>query len=120
MKRDMELIIRLLKIIEERSAEDSGLEIHLSDVDDSLVQYNLGLISDAGLIKAINATSSGGEMYLPLKLTYSGHDFLDAARNVTIVNKAKDIAQKQGMELFKLPIDIIKGLLVKAATEMLL
>lgn len=119
MKRDIELIIRLLAVIEERPAEDSGLELYLDDVDDEHVQYNLGLMKEAGLIKAIDATSSDGIQYLPIRLTWTGHDFLDSARSETVLSKAKEVASKQGLELMKLPIDIVKNVLTKVTLELL-
>lgn len=119
LKRDIELIIRLLAVIEERPAEDSGLELYLDDVDDEHVQYNLGLMKEAGLIKAIDATSSDGIQYLPIRLTWTGHDFLDSARSETVLSKAKEVASKQGLELMKLPIDIVKNVLTKVTLELL-
>ncbi|UVI32065.1 DUF2513 domain-containing protein [Paenibacillus spongiae] len=118
MKRDMELIIRLAKIIEDRTTDESGLELHIDDVDDALVQYNLGLMRQAGFIKAIDASSSDGEEYLPLSLTWDGHDFLDAARNEVVVSRAKEIAKKQGVELFNLPIQVIKDVLLEGAKSL--
>ncbi|MCU6709417.1 DUF2513 domain-containing protein [Paenibacillus sp. J5C_2022] len=124
MKRDMELIIKLLKIIENRTSEEPASVIRLDGYDNSLVQYNLGLMYEYGLIDAIDMSTldTSGEIkeILPLRLEWKGHDFLDAARSENVVNRAKVIASKQGIELFKMPIEIIKSVLVKAATELLI
>jgi len=36
----------------------------------------------------------GGVCWKPKRLTYSGHEFLDAARSDTVWNKAKDMVRK--------------------------
>lgn len=118
MKRDIELIIKILKNVEESDCPNDRIFAEIEGYDDSLVQYNVGLMVEVGLIEAINATSKDGIKYLIRNLTWSGHDFLDAARDQNVLNKAKEIARRQGAELSNLPLDIIKGLLLKAATEL--
>jgi hypothetical protein len=122
MKRDMEVVIEILKFIEENDEAYPRLSLKSTDHDDEVIHYHVKLMWEAGLIEANNVKTLGhvGPQFLVKGLTWSGHDFLDAARHETVVDKAKEIAKKQGMDLYKLPIDILKGVLVKAATELLL
>jgi predicted transcriptional regulator len=120
MKRDLELIIDILKFVEENHEPRPRIIAKSDKHEDSYVQYNVGLMWEAGLIEASEMSTFEGTSYLIKGLSWEGHDFLDAARNEVVVNKAKEIAKKQGAELFKLPIEVIKGVLVKAATELFL
>ena len=64
----------------------------LAEYDESEVFYNCLLMKDADLI---DATFIEGNGVLPhdivnVRLTWAGHDFLDATRDDTIWRKAKD------------------------------
>lgn len=50
-------------------------------------------------------------------LTWEGHEFLAAARNDTAWNKAKDTAEKKGLEL---PFEVFKTLLMSILKSMAL
>ena len=94
MERNMELI-RLLLIQYEAGSPPAGLE----NYSQQQVLYNLLLMKDAGLIEAYFLE---GNDVLPMgvrnvRLTWVGHDFLDAARDDTIWNKAKDKFLKPGI-----------------------
>lgn len=119
MKRNMELVIRILKVIEENESGDSfTLSMNDEGYDNNTVQYHLRLMSEADLITVIDTTTFDGEEYIITGMTWEGHDFLDAARNDAVVEKAKEIAKKQGVELFNLPLQIAKDLLVEGAKSL--
>lgn len=111
MKRDMELIINILKCIEE--GWDEHINNYFSEVEHEHLWYNVWLAKDYGLIEAVDVSTLSGEMYYPTKITWEGHDFLDAARHEVVVNEAKEIAKKKGMDFLNLPFEITKALLVE-------
>lgn len=88
MKRDFQLIRKLLLEIESHS---NGIDIvtmvDIKGHSDEQVQYHLALLDEAGLIIAHDASSGGGLNFIPIRLTWDGHEFLDNARNDTIWNK---------------------------------
>lgn len=86
MKRDMELI-RLLLIESETGESPDGLSGY--PLKERL--YNLQLMSDAGLVVARFVPDVGepSSAYID-RLTWSGHDFLDATRDSKIWKKAKE------------------------------
>jgi hypothetical protein len=47
-------------------------------------------MNQAGLIKALDASSFEGEEWIPVKILWEGHEFLDAARSDTVWAKAKE------------------------------
>jgi len=102
MKRDLETI-RSILLKTEASSEafrcESPEEI-----------YNAVLLSDAGLIEARFAPPTLPDTAMILRLTWQGHDFLDAARNDTIWSKAKEKFLKPGISwTFSIVFDFLKA-----------
>jgi len=113
MKRDMELVIKILKEVEEKdSIEPFNLRMSDEGYDDDLVMYHLILMSEAGLIETFELTTLGGSNVMVKRLTWDGHEFLDAARNDSVMSKAKEIAKQKGAELSSLPLMVVKDLLL--------
>lgn len=104
MKRDMEVIRRILA---EAEATDS-----ITKIEDPTVAYNVLLADEAGLLKAEITRDSLGRPTgaFVRRLTWAGHDFLDAARNDTIWNKAKKKILTAGVSwTFSLLLDYLKS-----------
>ena len=87
MKRDMDLCRQILLEIE---AQEPGESIAVLQVDASgnKVIEHLQLLQDAGLIEARIDARFGD--YSIRRLTWEGHEFLQAARDDTVWNKAKE------------------------------
>jgi hypothetical protein len=119
VKRDLEIIIEVLKQVE--ANEDSRRWIVAKSTNHSFdaVQYNVRLMNEDGLIDVANTSSYEGESYMIKGLTWHGHDFLDAARNDLVVEKAKETAKSKGFDFKALSIDIAKNLLVETTKTML-
>jgi hypothetical protein len=94
MKRDMELV-RLLLLQYEAGSPPAELE----NYEHQEIIYNLVLMMDAGLIDAypLEGNDVLPRGFMNVRLTWAGHDFLDAARNDTVWNKAKDEFLKPGI-----------------------
>jgi hypothetical protein len=111
MKRDMDLIRRLLFAIEEAPPQGpTALEVPGFTGDE--INHNLALLLEAGLIVG----RQSGELGRPtphirvLRLTWEGHDFLDAARDETRWKQARSlIVEKGGAFAF----DVVKQLLLE-------
>lgn len=112
MKRDMELIIDILKCMEEGWTEN--FEKYFAETEDNHFWHNVWLARDFGLIEAYDFQSLGkDDTYIPTRITWEGYDFLDAARSEVVVNEAKEIAKKKGLDFLNLPYEITKSLLVE-------
>lgn len=106
MKRDMDLVRRILLEIEESDEWRSGA-ITYEDVDDEVVSYHVMLLFEAGLIDAIDVSTNTLRWHAR-SLTWHGHEFLDAARDDTRWILAKEtISSKIG----SLPFDILNQVL---------
>jgi len=94
MKRDIDLIRLLLLEAEQESAPEG-----LSTYSTGHQLYNLELMHDAGLIVATVHKDGGGVTRTVIieRLTWTGHDFLDATRDSKIWKKAKEHVIKPGV-----------------------
>lgn len=108
MKRDMD-IIRMLLIQQETGEAPPELATYPED----LVVYNVALMKDAGLIEAAIAEGGDGSPIgaAIIRMTWAGHDFLDAARDDTVWRKAKENLLKPGVSwTFELLKETLKAL----------
>ncbi len=118
MKRDMDLARAILLAVEEKGGPDGGSEIDIGfpEKTPEEVSYHVQLLHEAGLLQATDYSSIGDYDWMPERLTWEGHEFLDAARNETLWNRAKSITLEKtgglGFESVKFAlIQMIKGLL---------
>lgn len=114
MKRDMDLARKLLLVIEEAPYKGKSGYSLVADGDTSEeVDYHIMLLNEAGLVQAKGITSLNGKTRWNIeRLTWQGHEFLDAARNENIWQKAKKLVQEKGGAL---TFDVAKAVLAQTA-----
>jgi len=115
MKRDMDLVRQILLAAE---ANEHGLVGGNPDIDgytDEQVAYHVYLMNEAGLVQAADTTSMGSDSPEAMlnHLTWSGHDFLDAAREPSRWQKAKEIIAKAGGATFQIWLAVLTDLVKK-------
>lgn len=114
MKRDMEFIRELLLKVEE---EELRFEYVATD---SKTEHHLDLLIEVGLIKAEKTHYMDNTIIFDIiGMTWAGHDFLDAARDDKVWEKAEETAESKGMDLRSLPLEIVKDLLVESAKALI-
>ena len=118
MKRDMDLIRKLLLYLEEKDNDKVIKDLELEGYSKDEVQYHFILMDQAGLIRcerAMSSTTSDRIIRIyPFSLTWQGHEFLEASRNDTYWNKAKDLVNSKSGAL---SFDVLKALLISMAKE---
>lgn len=116
MKRDMELIRKILIEFEEITEKDRGrvgrFEIEGSSHEE--IVNHVFLLSQNGMVEIIDCTSNIGRGFLAKGLTWEGHDFLDKARNEKIWKKALAKFSNIGVTA---TIDLLKELLTSLIKE---
>ena len=86
MKRDMDLIRKILIKIEKEYDGSRPIQVDpIEGHDRSDVEYNLGLLVDAGYVKPLKSLS-----YLVRGITWDGHEFLDAVRSDDVWSKVRE------------------------------
>lgn len=106
MKRDMELIRKVLLAAESGQANSS-----IDGYDEDTIKYHKALVIEAGLAEGSVLKSGAGNREIPAavmikKLTWAGHDFIDAIALDSNWTKVKDFLQDAGKQL---TIDTVKA-----------
>ena len=98
-------LARLILLKIEQTADDprSWINLEVPDYTPAEVSYHVMILNEAGLIDAcdLSTMGRGNSDWRPKRLTWNGHEFLDAARNDSIWNKAKEKAISMNFELLK-------------------
>ncbi|MGH9908291.1 MAG: DUF2513 domain-containing protein [Pyrinomonadaceae bacterium] len=99
MKRDMELVRRILLNIEKGNFYGGAEGYH-----DDAVNFHKALLIDAKLIEGIPRYSSQKPSDIPIsvrikKVTWHGHDFINAIRTDAKWNKIKAFLADRGQDL---------------------
>jgi hypothetical protein len=94
MKRDFDLIRRILLDVENMPPEGILQRFDVPEYDHTTIGEHVRLLIRAGLIRGEMADTFGGVHFVVSGLTWKGHDFLDAARDATIWKRAKDTILK--------------------------
>ena len=112
MKRDMDLIRKLVLLIED-SPKGWSPELKIDGFTPSQIGYHSYLLVDSGLAVGIDATAmhSDGPSFFIQHLTSAGHDFADSIRTEYIWDEVQEDMKKKGVA--SATIDILKKLLDK-------
>lgn len=116
MKRDMDLIRKILLAMEEKPDGFFEGRLVIDGYSSNQIGYHVYLMMQAGLVEGADATTmdSSSPVAIPTCLTWYGHDFLDASRDENRWTKAKQMAAKLGSGV---TFDVMKTLLVQIMTS---
>jgi hypothetical protein len=87
MKRDMELVRELLIYLDEKPDDKVVDAVEIEGYDRLAINYHLLLLYEAGYIagEPVSVTPTGRPVrVLPMRLKWEGHEFLSAARDVSV------------------------------------
>lgn len=91
MKRDMDLIRKLVITIEDHPSGFAPSELKIEGHTEEEVSYHLWLMLQAGLIEGEDITYGGcnSPIAMATSLSWAGHEFASLARSDTVWNQAK-------------------------------
>ncbi|WP_448649413.1 DUF2513 domain-containing protein [Pseudomonas corrugata] len=120
MKRDLDLVRKILMYYEDKEMDGMDRTIELEGYGESSINYHLLLMDEAGLLRCERSVSSSTPSRVikvyPFSLTWKGHEFLSSAKNESLWGKAKSLSlDKAGI----LSFDIMKDLLISMAKDKL-
>ena len=113
MQRDMDLIRDLLMRIEDLDHPRAMVDELVREGEDrDRVVYHMELLHEAGLFngRLLESGSHGVLDIVVNRLTWQGHEFLDAARNEPVWREAKALMKDK---LVSLPFEIVAQLVVQ-------
>lgn len=119
MKRDMELVRKILLKIEEEYRSSALLNLPIEGYDMETVAYHCRIMQDAGLLTDYEGRSSNNQLYMFWvgPLTWEGNDFLDKIRDDGVWHKTKEAITKKGLPLLIETIKTVATAFISAAVE---
>lgn len=116
MKRDWDVVRFILIELETREDENSPLLVN-ADYSNPQLVYHLELLIEAKLVNGQRATSGiGPESFDIRRLSWEGHQFLDAIRDETTWAKTKKKVSESGVGM---TFEVIKAVAVSITKETL-
>lgn len=112
MKRDMDLVRKIVFAIEEHEHGHAPGRLVIEGHGDEQIGYHVYLLVEAGLVKGAVTTHLGSDSpsAIPISLTWAGHEFADAARNETVWGKTKTFFKEKGATAgFGLLLEVLKN-----------
>lgn len=96
MKRNNELMAKILLEIEKRPFKGGCHDIEIEGYAEEETSYHVRLLHQMGLVDAIDFSSHDGPAWKAKDLTPLGHDFLDAVRNKGLWSKFITTMKEEG------------------------
>ncbi|EJG1636269.1 DUF2513 domain-containing protein [Vibrio parahaemolyticus] len=117
MKRDLELVVQILELLENRQEISIIQTLHVQNYDDNVVAYHLRRMFEAGLLDAESVVSTTSPERIisvyPFGLSW-GHEFLDCIRSKSVMAKVKS---RLGGAIIDVPFSVVKSLALSYAKE---
>ena len=117
MKRDIDLARKILLELEDTPYELGGFDLELEGYSPNQIAYHIMLLNEAGLIEALNMSSHSGPKWIPKRLTWAGHEFIEASRDESRWEKAKNIMKEKGSGM---AFDVLRSVLIQLMTKAVL
>ena len=119
MKRDMDLVRRILFEIEDKYKSTALINLHIEGYDFETVAYHCKIMYEAGLISYYKGQYASDELcsFFVGGLTWEGNDYLDKIRDNSFWEQVKRIIKEKGLPLVIDTIKIVSGELIVAAAK---
>jgi Hypothetical protein (DUF2513) len=115
MKRDMELVRKILLAMEASAHGFAPPDLAIADYDQEVIGHHVWLMEQGDLVTAAATTvySDLSPVALPATITWAGHNFLAAVRDETVWAKVKTVLKDRGLSL---PFTVLQELAIKILT----
>jgi hypothetical protein len=117
MKLNTDLIRDLLIYFEKTLPEIEPVvfaeNIILPGYTSNQIIYHVGLLLDNAYIKGEESNTLTSVDYTIYRLTYDGHEFLEAIKSDTVWNSFQEKAREMGIQAIKTALPIIANILAK-------
>jgi hypothetical protein len=112
VKRDVDLLRQILLDLEIRGSYTDWLDVDIEAYSPEQMDYHLELLVEANLI-SIRALERTPRRSYPVRLTWAGHEFLDAARDEGRWQQAKQSTAQTG----GVPFETLQSVLVELSRQ---
>ncbi len=115
MKRDFDLIRKLLIFFEEKETPEHVEIPPIEGYDETSIKYHMVLLHDAGFLRCepVKSSTSDRVIYvIPFELTWDGQEFLAKIKSDSVWRQIRDVIQSKGGTL---AFSVISALATKLA-----
>lgn len=119
MKRDWDIVREILCKLEDLESTDDIVRLSDFPVERAFeYSYNMELLIEAGLVdgQMSKTLGRGAAHFMARRLTWVGHEFLDAVRSNTVWSKTKRTFAEQGLGM---TFDMAKTVATRFALAMI-
>lgn len=119
MKRNWETIRELLSKVEECTAPTDTVRLNSFPSERAAeISYHMSLLIEAGLVNGQESKTIGPAIkdFIAQRLTWEGHEFLDAIRSDTVWQKTKKRFVEQGISM---TFELVKAVAKEAAVSLI-
>ena len=110
MKRDMDLVRKILLAFEESEKSGSISYLEIDGYPKETINHHREIMCDAGLLEAIyHPRPAIQPEIIAYRITWFGHDFLDACRDENRWKQAKEV----GVKIGGFTLDVLKQVLTQ-------
>ena len=115
MKRDMELVRKILIALNEHEHGFAPQPFEVEGYTDNHLGYHCLLLSEAGLIEAAKTTSISADSpsAIPIRLTWEGHEFIEDATNDNVWRQTKETVGKIGDASFSVWASVLSQVVIQ-------
>ncbi len=92
MKRDVDLIRKLLHSIDDQGFSGVLRSIMFNGHSEEKVRYHLRMLADSGYVKFVEKNTLGTTI---LRLTFNGHELVELSRDATAWQRAKQLVRER-------------------------
>lgn len=120
MERDMELIRKILFVIELKYVDEwlDNSELNIEGYDMKKIAYHCDILKDANLVSDYNDYYTGDGLYYfgVGRLTWEGHELLDKIKSDTVWKRTKDTITTKGIPFV---LDAVKQIATAVTSELI-
>lgn len=119
MKRDMDLIRKIMLRIEEEYTSTAIFNLKVDGYTMEQIAVHCKMMYETGLISDYKAQYAGNSLYSfgVSNLTWEGYEYLDKIRDDSIWKKVKDVAKDKGLPLAIDTVKQIASVIISSMTE---
>jgi hypothetical protein len=117
MKRDMDLVRKILLAMEADAAGFAPQGFTIAGYDQTVIGHHVWLMQQGQLLTAMESTTLGADSptAIPLSISWAGHEFLDATRNEKVWSTVKTELKDRSISL---PFSLLQALALKIAASL--
>ena len=116
MKRDMDLVRKILIAIEEHPSGYAPEKLEIDGYSEDEIGHHVHLMGQANLLTVVDSThmQSTSPVAIAGSITWTGHEFLSAAKSDSVWNQAKN---RLGGTFQTVSLEVLKSLLISVTKE---